>query len=132
MIAKKTREVQLDKVTVTNSVKSDLKSWISEGCLVEQLKKIVTSSESKDSDTLRALELTMKYAGLDFETKEDHVESTHNMNNVSFEELKSIWIHEIKKNNVKSMEENVNILQNRDKLSNFIKEESQEINVVID
>jgi len=96
---------------VQSDVKIALQNWIKEGVVEEQLKQIIADPDTKQSDRLKAIDILTKLAG--FENEVVKVANTDSKGDdiplyrTEFEELKAIWVTEIKKGMQKSLKDNV-------------------------
>jgi hypothetical protein len=99
---------------VQSEVKIRLQEWIKGGVVEEELKNIISNPASKDTDKLRAIEVLTKLAG--FENEPAKISATDAEGNdvaskVDFEELKALWMLELKNNKEISLDENISFLE---------------------
>ena len=108
------KEASKNARVVQSEVKLRLQQWIQGGVVEEELKNIISSPDAKDSDKLKAIEVLTKLAG--FEQAPQKIAATDAEGNdlvrtASFDELKVLWLNEMKRNEQKSIEENVHFLK---------------------
>ncbi len=99
---------------VQSEVKLRLQEWIQGGIVEEELKNIISSPSAKDSDKLKAIEVLTKLAG--FEQAPAKIAATDAEGNdlvrtASFDELKVLWMNELKRETQASIDENVQFLR---------------------
>jgi Cys-tRNA synthase (O-phospho-L-seryl-tRNA:Cys-tRNA synthase) len=96
---------------VQSDVKLALQNWIKEGVVEEQLKQIIQDPDTKQSDRIKAIDILTKLAG--FENEVVKVSATDSKGDdiplyrTEFEELKALWVTEIKKGITKTLKDNV-------------------------
>lgn len=112
---------------VQSEVKIRLQEWIKGGVVEEELKNIISNPASKDTDKLRAIEVLTKLAG--FENEPAKISATDAEGNdiaakVDFEELKALWMLELKNDKEVSLDENISFLEDAtdEDIANLINE----------
>jgi hypothetical protein len=130
-IVKKTQDVNLSAKETQAEVKLNLQSWIKKGTVVEELKRILTASGTKDETKLKAIEMAFKYAGFEDVNKFAQTDSVGNdiVKSVNFDELKSLWMNELKTGKSKSLDENIEYLE---KLDDKMINQMVDLNLIID
>ena len=115
-------------------MKINLQQWIKKGTVVEELKRILTATSTKDEIKLKAIDMAFKYAGFEDVSKFAHTDSVGNdiVKSVNFDELKSLWMSELKTGKTKTLDDDIEFLEKLDdkKINTLI--EKQDLNIVID
>jgi hypothetical protein len=99
---------------VQSEVKIRLQEWIKGGVVEEELKNIISNPASKDTDKLRAIEVLTKLAGFEHEPAKiaaTDAEGNDLASKADFEELKALWMLELKQDKEVSLEENLSFLE---------------------
>jgi hypothetical protein len=133
-IVKKSQDVNLSAKETQAEVKLNLQSWIKKGTVVEELKRILTATSTKDETKLKAIEMAFKYAGFEDISKIAQTDSVGNdiVKSVNFDELKSLWMNELKTGKSKSLDDDIEYLEKLDdkKINQIV--EQNDLNLVID
>ena len=133
-IVKKTQDVNLSAKETQAEVKLNLQSWIKKGTVVEELKRILTASTTKDEIKLRAIDMAFKYAGFEDISKIAQTDSVGNdiVKSVNFDELKSLWLTELKTGKTKTLDDDIEFLEKLDdkKINTLI--DQNDLNLIID
>lgn len=99
---------------VQSEVKIRLQEWIKGGVVEEELKNIISNPASKDTDKLRAIEVLTKLAGFEHEPAKiaaTDAEGNDLASKADFEELKALWMLELKQDKEVSLEDNLSFLE---------------------
>ena len=99
---------------VQSEVKIRLQEWIKGGVVEEELKNIISNPTSKDTDKLRAIEVLTKLAGFEHEPAKiaaTDAEGNDLASKADFEELKALWMLELKQDKEVSLEDNLSFLE---------------------
>jgi hypothetical protein len=117
---------------VQASVKLELQDWIKNGVVVDQLKIIIENPDTKQSERLKAIELLTKLSGFEVESVKTATTATSQdvgLWNADFEELKVIWVNEIKRGLDIPLKDNLTFLTSatEDELEAFVLEANTDI-----
>ncbi len=117
---------------VQASVKLELQDWIKNGVVVDQLKIIIENPDTKQSERLKAIELLTKLSGFEVESVKTAATATSQdvgLWNADFEELKVIWVNEIKRGLDIPLKDNLTFLTSatEDELEAFVLEANTDI-----
>ena len=117
---------------VQASVKLELQDWIKNGVVVDQLKIIIENPDTQQSERLKAIELLTKLSGFEVESVKTAATATSQdvgLWNADFEELKVIWVNEIKRGLDIPLKDNLTFLTSatEDELEAFVLEANTDI-----